>query len=183
MFYGNPKKLASGVSLVLLLGLSAGLMACSTPPQTLEEVPLSQLTQVPTEGQMLPIRAIAQLGGQEIELEVARTPQEQAIGLMFRDEMPDNRGMLFVFASPRRVNFWMKNVPIPLDMLFLRDGTIRAIARNVPPCLKDPCPTYGPNLDIDQVLELRGGRAAELGVKVGDPVPIEYLDPTPSDEE
>ncbi|MCW6035754.1 DUF192 domain-containing protein [Spirulina subsalsa FACHB-351] len=183
MFYGNPKNLASWSSFLLMLGLSGFLMGCSPPPQSLEEIPPSSLAQVPTEGQMLPISAIAQLGGQDIELEVARTPQEQAIGLMFRDEMPDNRGMLFIFSSAQRVNFWMKNVSIPLDMLFLRDGTIQAIARNVPPCLQAPCPTYGPNLDIDQVIELRGGRAAELGVQVGDRVSIDFLDETPSEQQ
>ncbi|MDY7014675.1 MAG: DUF192 domain-containing protein, partial [Cyanobacteriota bacterium] len=115
------------------------------------------------------------LGGETIELEVTQTPQQQALGLMFRDRLPDNRGMLFVFEPAQPVGFWMKNVKIPLDMIFLRDGIVRAIA-SVPPCTSDPCPTYGPEEPIDQVIELRGGRAAELGLKEGDRAIVNFLE-------
>lgn len=126
-------------------------------------------------GQMLPVSARANMGSSIVELEVTRTPEEQALGLMYRTTLPDNRGMLFEFKPARPVSFWMKNVKIPLDMVFLREGTIRAIATNVPPCHTDRCPSYGPNTPIDQVIELRGGRAAELKLKVGQKVPIEFL--------
>ncbi|MGK7924340.1 MAG: DUF192 domain-containing protein [Spirulina sp.] len=128
-------------------------------------------------GQMLPIRATATMGGEIIYLEVTETPEQQALGLMFRDRLPDDRGMLFSFDPPRPVGFWMKNVRISLDMIFLRDGEIRYIAANVPPCQKPApqCPAYGPPEAIDRVIELRGGRAEELGLKVGDRVTIEFL--------
>jgi uncharacterized protein len=126
-------------------------------------------------GQMLPISAQAEMAGQRIMLEVARTPQQQAMGLMYRTSLADNRGMLFAFNPPQPVNFWMKNTLIPLDMVFLRNGEVKAIAANVPPCTATPCPTYGADVPIDQVIELRGGRAAEIGLKVGDRVSIKFL--------
>ena len=150
----------------------------STPPEASSE-PANPY--VPAGGQSLPITAQTELGNQIIQLEVAQTPTEQAIGLMYRTELPDNQGMLFPFNPPRSVQFWMKNVKIPLDMVFVRDGTVRAIAENVPPCTTDTCPTYGPNEPIDQVIELRGGRAAEIGLAVGDHVVIEPLE-APSDQ-
>ncbi len=131
-------------------------------------------------GQMLPISAIATISGKPIELEVARTPQEQATGLMHRPSLPDNRGMLFPFNPPLTVSFWMKNVQIPLDMIFLRQGKVMFIAADVPPCRSEPCPVYGPNVPIDQVIELRGGRAKELGIQVGDTIVIQYQPSSPS---
>ncbi|BAZ05704.1 DUF192 domain-containing protein [Calothrix sp. NIES-3974] len=164
------------ISPTLALILSWLLIGCGTP--TPANPPLtSQPTVTPTpQGQILPISAIAILPrGIRIELEVARTPQEQAMGLMYRPALPDNRGMLFQFPSAQPVNFWMKNVPVPLDMIFLHQGKIKYIAPSVPPCQSDRCPTYGPNTPIDQVIELRSGRAAELQLKVGDRITIRHL--------
>ncbi|HIK43630.1 MAG TPA: DUF192 domain-containing protein [Leptolyngbyaceae cyanobacterium M65_K2018_010] len=165
--------------------LSAGCAATGTPP--LAEPAEPQMSQasppgpratvgVPR-GQQLPITARTMLGGQEILLEVANTPEQQSLGLMYRDPLPDNRGMLFPLDRPRPVTFWMKNVPVPLDMVFIYQGTIREILAEVPPCPGDPCPTYGPGRQpIDQVLELRAGRAAELGLSLGDRVEIEPVE-------
>lgn len=125
-------------------------------------------------GQQLPITAQVELGGETIKLEVAQTVEQQAIGLMYRQDLPKNRGMLFPMNPPRVPRFWMKNVVIPLDMIFVRDGNISAIAHEVPPCEEDPCPTYTPKVLIDQVIELKGGRAKELGLEIGDPVSVEY---------
>jgi uncharacterized membrane protein (UPF0127 family) len=119
------------------------------------------------------------MGGEVIQLEVAETQEQQALGLMFRTEVPDDHGMLFPFDPPREVQFWMRNVSIDLDMVFLRDGKIVAIAENVPPCVTPSCPTYGPREPVDQVIELGGGRAAELGLTVGDEVEVVAV--TPSD--
>ncbi|WP_445244755.1 DUF192 domain-containing protein [Microcoleus sp. OTE_8_concoct_300] len=122
-------------------------------------------------GQLLPISVNTILGDRAIGLEVAKTPQEQATGLMFRTELPDDRGMFFPIEPPRNVRFWMKNVLIELDMVFLREGVVQAIIPNVPPCLSETCPNYGPDVPVDGVIELRGGRAAQLGLKVGDRIP------------
>ena len=124
-------------------------------------------------GQQLPITAKTILGGEEIFLEVAETPAQQAMGLMYRDALPDDRGMVFPMNRPRPVRFWMMNVPVALDMLFIYQGQIQDIAAEVPPCPVAPCPTYGrDNQLIDHVIELRAGRAAELGLAVGDTVEI-----------
>ncbi|MEG4996473.1 DUF192 domain-containing protein [Microcoleus sp. B4-D4] len=122
-------------------------------------------------GQLLPISANTIVGDRPLGLEVAKTPEEQAIGLMFRTELPEDRGMLFPIAPARNVRFWMKNVSVELDMVFLREGVVQAIIPNVPPCLSDTCPNYGPDVPVDGVIELKGGRAAQLGLKVGDRIP------------
>jgi uncharacterized membrane protein (UPF0127 family) len=126
-------------------------------------------------GQMLPISAQAIIGQTIIELEVATTPEQQALGLMFREQLPANRGMLFPFSQPRFPQFWMKNVLIPLDMIFLKEGVVQAVYFHVPGCQQDPCPIYAPNRLADQVIELAGGRAKELGVQVGDRISLKIL--------
>lgn len=133
-------------------------------------------------GQLLPVSAIAQIttqsGEVQLDLEVARTRQQQALGLMFRSSLPDNRGMLFPFGQPRPASFWMKDVPVPLDMVFLRDLEVIEIVAEAAPCPELPCPSYGPEDElIDQVIELRGGRAAEIGLQAGDRVTIEDITP------
>jgi uncharacterized protein len=173
-----------------LLGISLSLLllGCATSvPAKVIETPLTSGTALPTppliatsptaKVQMLPISAQVNLAGQPIMLEVARTPQEQEIGLMNRTELAADRGMLFTFVPTQPVSFWMKNTLIPLDMVFIREGQVKAIASNVPPCKADPCPTYPSGVAIDQVIELRGGRAAELGLKVGDPIKIQFKSP------
>ena len=129
-------------------------------------------------GQVLPISAQIKIAGQKIVLEVAQTPEQQATGLMYRTTLADNHGMLFPFKPPRPVRFWMENTLIPLDMVFLQHGVVKAIAVNVPPCNTNPCSTYGPVVPIDQVIELRSGRAAQLGLKVGDRIEIQFLNTT-----
>ncbi len=154
------------------------LIGCSSPtPATPPLATPSPVVETRMDlGQKLPISAQAIIAGRTIGLEVARTPQQQAMGLMYRTTLADDRGMLFPFEPPQPVSFWMKNVRIPLDMIFLRDGEVKAIAASVPPCTAEPCPTYGPPTAVNQVIELRGGRAAELGLKVGDRVKIKFLD-------
>lgn len=161
--------------LVMLLGVL--LMGCSPPTPAISPTatPSSQPINL---GQMLPISAQATVAGHVIGLEVARTETQKAMGLMYRTTLADNRGMLFLFEPSQTVNFWMKNVRIPLDMIFLRDGKVKAIAASVPPCNINPCPTYGSQTAVNQVIELRGGRASELGLKVGETVKIQFLKST-----
>ncbi|MGD1952636.1 MAG: DUF192 domain-containing protein [Leptolyngbyaceae cyanobacterium] len=168
-----------------LLGLCCLLFACSSSQPT--EIASSPVTEADTNaadsssmltgpGQVLPISAQAMIAGETIELEVAETSRQQQLGLMFRETLPDNRGMLFPFSQPRRASFWMRNVPVGLDMIFLYQGEVQGIAE-APPCEVDPCPTYSPgNMLIDNVIELRIGRAAELGLEEGDRIEITFLD-------
>ncbi|HIK25985.1 MAG TPA: DUF192 domain-containing protein [Thermosynechococcus sp. M46_R2017_013] len=153
------------VTLGVLLGyqsLSQGDVAA--PTQMVRGIP-----------QYLPITAKARIHNIWIQLEVARTPAQQQLGLMFRSHLPKNRGMLFPLSPPQVASFWMKNCLIPLDLIFLRDGKVVAIAPAAPPCQTLPCPTYESGVAVDAVLELVGGRAAELGLKVGDTVKIVKL--------
>jgi len=95
-------------------------------------------------------------------VEVARTPEEQAKGLMFRTSLPENGGMLFPFEKPRFASFWMKNTLIPLDMVFIRaDGSVDRIAENTIPENLEPVVSGG---EVSAVLELAGGTAAKLGI-------------------
>lgn len=125
--------------------------------------------------QSLPIGAKLLVNNQEIELEVASTAQQQSIGLMYRDFLPPNRGMLFPFYPPQTVSFWMKNVSIPLDMIFVSDGVVKNIVK-APPCKAEPCPLFNSNVPIDQVIELAENRSTELNIKIGDRINIKMLE-------
>lgn len=99
-------------------------------------------------------------------VEVARTSQQQAQGLMFRTELAPDAGMVFPFPTPKPASFWMKNTLIPLDIIFVRgDGSIESIAANTVPYSLDPVSS---GESVAAVLELAGGRAAELGIAPGD---------------
>ncbi|MHA4835088.1 DUF192 domain-containing protein [Sphingopyxis sp. MSC1_008] len=98
----------------------------------------------------------------KFNVEVARTKEEQARGLMFRTSLPEGGGMLFPFEKPRIASFWMKNTLIPLDMIFIRaDGSIDRIAENTIPESIEPVVSGG---EVSAVLELSGGTAAKLGI-------------------
>lgn len=102
------------------------------------------------------------------DAEIARTPSEQAYGLMNRTSMAPDHGMLFVFNDEIERSFWMKNTLIPLDMIFIRgDGVIHRIHPSAIPHDLTPVFSQGP---ARAVLELNGGRAADLGIKAGDRV-------------
>ena len=101
-------------------------------------------------------------------VEVARTPEEQERGLMFRETLASDGGMIFPLRPPRPASFWMRNTSIPLDVLFVReDGTIARIAADTVPHSEQPVASGEP---VAAVLELKGGRAAELGISEGDRV-------------
>ncbi len=101
-------------------------------------------------------------------VELARSFQEQETGLMNRPSLGLDRGMIFPYDPPQPVAFWMKNTLIPLDMIFIRpDGTIARIAANTVPLSLEPVPAAEP---IAAVLEIAGGRSAELGIGAGDRV-------------
>jgi len=149
------------IATALLFTTTAGCNAqtpASTPAPTRSEAGLA----------VVPLTIVSGNRSHRFQVEVAATSQEQGRGLMFRTEVGPNEGMIFPFPQPRRASFWMKNTLVPLDMLFIRaDGTIESIAANTIPHSLDPVSSAGP---VAAVLELRGGRAAELGIKAGDRV-------------
>ena len=101
-------------------------------------------------------------------VEVAVTPEEQATGLMYRESLAPDRGMIFPDKVPNYASFWMKNTLIPLDMIFIRaDGSIASIEANTVPLSLQLVYSDEP---VTAVLEIAGGRAAELGIKPGDKV-------------
>ena len=109
-------------------------------------------------------------GGREhrFTVEVASTSEQQAMGLMFRNKLDPDRGMIFPLDPPRVASFWMRNTLIPLDMIFVRaDGSIANIEANTVPYSEEPVRSEGP---VGAVLEIAGGRSAELGIKPGDKV-------------
>lgn len=99
-----------------------------------------------------------------IYLEIANTEKQREYGLMNRKSMPKDHGMIFIFPHAEMLRFWMKNTLIPLDMIFLNHHQVVAIISNVPPCLKEAnhCPLYGPNIPVDEVIELNAGMADKL---------------------
>ncbi|MGH6985751.1 MAG: DUF192 domain-containing protein [Caulobacteraceae bacterium] len=133
--------------------LAIGASAPAAAPRGLSVVPLSVFTAK---------------GDFRFLVQVAADDASRERGLMFRRHLAANRGMLFDFKTPQEVAFWMKNTFIPLDMLFVdADGRIVSIARNAQPFSETPIPSAGP---VRAVIEIAGGRAAEIGAEPGDEI-------------
>lgn len=104
----------------------------------------------------------------EFSVEIAKTPKEQEIGEMFRTNIPDNGGMLFIWPAPQASAMWMKNTIVPLDMVFIdANHRIQAIAENTVPYSLAPISSHGP---VIATLELKAGITEKLGIVVGDMV-------------
>ncbi len=115
-----------------------------------------------------PLTIATEAGASLFTVEIADTDELRQRGLMFRQRMPEDRGMLFDFGQPRPVGMWMKNTYISLDMLFIRaDGTIAYIAENTVPKSLD---VVGVSEPVLAVLELAGGSAKRLRIRTGDTV-------------
>jgi len=111
------------------------------------------------------------IGDHAFTVEIADTVEKRVTGLMFRENIPPDFGMLFVFEDEARRHFWMKNTPSHLDIIFLnREKQVVQIYVNVPPCRRDPCELYDSIKPARFVLELRGKRSQEINLKVGDTV-------------
>jgi uncharacterized protein len=103
-----------------------------------------------------------------IQVEVTSTPEEKAMGLMFRTSLADDVGMLFPYTPPQEATMWMRNTYISLDMIFIRaDGIVHRIEANTEPFSERVIASRGP---VAAVLELKAGSAARLGLKPGDRV-------------
>jgi uncharacterized membrane protein (UPF0127 family) len=160
------RKAGAAAALTALLAVSCGAGSAATP------------TPVPTPSGphvVMPSGAI-------YEVELARTPEEQARGLMFRESLRDHAGMIFLFSQEPAIphHFWMKNTMIPLDMIWIEaNGKVAFISANTPPCKADPCPMYGPDTPIPIVLEIAAGMAAKEGVTVGSEIRVRVPEATP----
>ena len=151
----------------------AALVACSPQTQAgaasepTESAPAPAASVHPVSG--LAVIPLTVTSGDEriaFSVEVADTPEAQARGLMFRTDLGDNEGMIFPYDGTHAQSFWMKNTPLPLDIIYIGpDRRISNIAAETEPYSLDPVYSVGPVLGV---LELRGGRAAELGIEPGD---------------
>jgi len=102
-------------------------------------------------------------------VEVAADQEALLTGLMHRDHLDRDSGMLFIFSQATQHSFWMKNTLIPLDMIWLNHvRQVVHIEENVPPCKQEPCPTYTPKRESIYVLELNAGEVKNKGIREGD---------------
>jgi uncharacterized membrane protein (UPF0127 family) len=116
-----------------------------------------------------------ELKGQRFEIEIAADDASRERGLMFRDSMPADHGMLFVFDRADVQTFWMKNTYIPLDILYFdKNYKFVSVSARTPPChsMLNDCPTYPSGGPAQYVLELNAGTADKLGVKPGDELKV-----------
>lgn len=156
--FGRAAALALAGGALALAGCSTQAAAPAQQTAARDAHPVSGLDVIPL--------AISQNGKtHRFKVEVARTAQDQSRGLMFRTELGPDEGMLFPTEVPQARSFWMRNTVIPLDLLFIGpDNLVSNIAANAVPYSEAPLTSDGP---VIAVLELAGGRAAELGIAPG----------------
>jgi hypothetical protein len=107
--------------------------------------------------------------GDSVTAELAVTQEERERGLMYRKKLGFDQGMLFIFKEEGFHSFWMKNMFIPLDFIWLdKEKRIIHIEQNVPPCEKEPCPTYTSKLPAMFFLELKAGSVEKRNLKIMD---------------
>ncbi len=151
---------------LMAVTLGLGLSACAP--------------KAPTDGAgepLEPLTIVTDGGRHEFWVEIADEESERQRGLMFRPPLEADRGMLFTWPgeAPREQSFWMRNTPSPLDIVYIDPtGRIVSIASHTTPYSEAPIPSNGA---ANGVLELRAGRAEEIGAKAGDRVEHPYFQP------
>lgn len=158
--------LAIGAVLAIAL---LGLLGCGDPTAELLE---GTATRVASRGEApLAYEAVLCVHEARIKVLVADTPEERAAGLSGYAGLPEDAGMLFVYAEPQQPSFWMKGMEISLDIIWLRDSVVVQIHADVPPAAGDTpeayLPRYRPDEPVTHVLELNAGAAERLGIVVG----------------
>jgi len=135
--------------------------------------------------QQLPVKNVevtkADGGVVTFKVQVADTMPTRTKGLMFRQEMPEDEGMIFLFDDEHTLSFWMLNTLIPLDIIYIgKDWKVVSIQKNVPPCKSevsklrsDPCDTYPSKGNAQYVLEINGGLSDKLGIQEGATVQLQ----------
>src|SRR3990167_3844525 len=166
-----------GLRAALAVALALCAYACAAEPAPAAKqvaqapvaaAPAKPPADVPAPAGFEALEVVTPQGRTRFLVEIADDEPERNRGLMYRKVVAPDRGMLFDFHTPREVAFWMKNTLIPLDIIYIQaDGTVLSIARNTTPLSEAPIPSGGPILGV---LELAGGRAAEIGLLPGDKV-------------
>lgn len=149
------------IRLITAIGVTAsiGLFDLAARPTAA----FAQAMMLPVDG--APLVAETDEGERRFSVEIADDDAERSAGLMFRTDLPDDRGMLFVLAGTGKVGFWMKNTPLPLDLLFIGpDGRVKAILHGEPQSEA----IISPDEPVRFVLELKAGTAARNGIEDGD---------------
>ncbi|MFM5907831.1 MAG: DUF192 domain-containing protein [Novosphingobium sp.] len=159
----------STCAVLLLAALAACSSGKSEGAQSAATTSLASAPKHPASGlPVVPLTVTTRSGKHAFKVEVAASSEEQAKGLMFRTEMGADEGMIFPMDPPRMASFWMKNTVIPLDIIYVgKDRRILNIAAQAVPYDTKPLFSNGP---VIAVLELGGGRAAQLGIAPGDKV-------------
>ena len=107
--------------------------------------------------------------GSSVTAELATTPEQRQLGLMFREGINSDQGMLLVFEEEDFFAIWMKNMKFSLDLLWIdQEKRIVHIRCDVPPCQAEPCASYSPQIPGKYVLELQAGSVKEIGLKLYD---------------
>ncbi len=144
-------------ALALVAALPALAQDLDNPTKAQPKLPTETMVVVTHDGRKL-----------TFEVEMALTPAQQTVGLMFRPTVPDGTGMLFDWGVPRESQMWMRNTEAPLDMLFINaDGTIRSIAEHTVPQSLAVIDSHGP---VRATVEIAAGTAEKLDIRVGDKV-------------
>ena len=154
-----------------LLAMYAALAACNGQPAAAPQaVAVEEVSRHPVSGlEVVPLTVTSGNRTHAFRVEVARTDAQQQRGLMERQALGANEGMIFPYNPPRVQSFWMQNTPLPLDIIFIGpDSRIINIEANATPMSSEE--RYRSQAPASLVLELRGGRAAELELKAGDMV-------------
>jgi uncharacterized protein len=149
----KASRFLAGSLVVCLLLLAASFPACGSDPRVI----------------------VSTKNGQQVafQVEIADTPAKRELGLQYRRELADDRGMLFLFSSEQIQAFWMKNTPIPLDMIFIgRDRRIVGIIEQTTPFSTDSLSVSAPS---QYVLEIKGGLSRLKGMTTGDSVRFEGI--------
>ncbi len=121
---------------------------------------LEARTQLPTTTVFIPPKT-------KIEAELAYTDETRATGLMNRESMPQDAGMLFLFSDMDFQTYWMKNTLIPLDLIWLNERKEVVYLVSAPPCQADPCVSYSPQQKAKYVLEVNAGFAKKHNITLG----------------
>ena len=165
--------------LILVTGSCApspGTVATSTEPS---ETVYSAVTEAPP----IEMSHVVLPDGFEVTLELAITPEELAQGLMFRPKLPEDRGMLLIFAEERLPSIWMMNTLVALDLVYLdSEGTVVDVVTDAQPCPGEPCPRFTPKQAAKAVLEIPAGAATRHNITEGTKLAFERVPEFPSSD-
>ena len=143
----------------------------------LSSIAYIEIESVQTQQQEQNKTALVSLGGVNVTASLSTTPDSQSKGLSIKDSLNEKEGMLFIFESPQKYSFWMKDMKFPIDIIWINStGKIVHIEKNLSPCyLLLPCPSYAPENDSLYVLEVVSNFTNKFGVSVGDSVESEII--------